>query len=93
MASAIASDVGQGWIAALNALNLGQVIPQLTGAWDAFLDGVNKAIAELSTQDLVLVGAMLVLPVLALLAGLTLTVLLAVFGQRAWPPESGHVGG
>ncbi|WP_438802132.1 IS3 family transposase [Corynebacterium accolens] len=61
MASAIASDVGQGWIAALNALNLGQVIPQLTGAWDAFLDGVNKAIAELSTQDLVLVGAMLVL--------------------------------
>lgn len=81
LASAIASDVVQGWIAALNALNLGQVIPQLTGAWDAFLDGVNKAIAELSTQDLVLVGVMLVLPVLALLAGLTLTVLLAVFGQ------------
>ncbi|WP_284785327.1 hypothetical protein [Corynebacterium rhinophilum] len=81
LASAIAGDVVQGWIAALNALNLGQVIPQLTGAWDAFLDGVNKAIAELSTQDLVLVGVMLVLPVLALLAGLTLTVLLAVFGQ------------
>ena len=81
LASAIASDVGQGWIAALNALNLGQVIPQLTGAWDAFLDGVNKAIAELSTQDLVLVGAMLALPVMALAAGAALTLVLLVFGK------------
>lgn len=81
LASAVANDIGQGWIAALNALNLGQMIPQLTGAWDAFLDGVNKAIAELSTQDLILVGVMLAVPVMALLAGFALTVVLAVFGQ------------
>lgn len=81
LASAVANDIGQGWIAALNALNLGQVIPQLTGAWDAFLDGANKAIAELSTQDLILVGVMLAVPVMALLAGFALTVVLAVFGQ------------
>ena len=81
LASAVANDIGQGCIAALNALNLGQVIPQLTGAWDAFLDGVNKAIAELSTQDLILVGVMLAVPVMALLAGFALTVVLAVFGQ------------
>lgn len=81
LVTAVASDIGQGWIAALNALNLGQVIPQLTGAWDAFLDGVNKAISELSTQDLILVGAMLALPVMALAAGAALTLVLLVFGK------------
>ncbi|MEK0086306.1 hypothetical protein [Corynebacterium sp. KPL4072] len=81
LVTAVASDIGQGWIAALNALNLGQVLPQLTGAWDAFLDGVDKAIAELSTQDLILVGAMLALPVMALAAGVALTLVLLVFGK------------
>ena len=81
LVTAVASDIGQGWIAALNALNLGQVLPQLTGAWDAFLDGVNKAIAQLSTQDLILVGAMLALPVMALAAGVALTLVLLVFGK------------
>jgi len=81
LVTAVASDIGQGWIGALNALNLGQVLPQLTGAWDAFLDGVNKAIAQLSTQDLILVGAMLALPVMALAAGVALTLVLLVFGK------------
>ncbi|MDU7504340.1 MAG: hypothetical protein E7K68_08415, partial [Corynebacterium kroppenstedtii] len=51
LSAALAGDFTRGSVAALDALNLAQVWPQLTAAWDQFLQGANAALSELTAQD------------------------------------------
>lgn len=81
LSAALTGDITRGMVAALDALNLGQVWPQLTAAWDQFLQGANAALSELTAQDWMLASIMLLGPLITLAAGFALTMVLFVFGQ------------
>lgn len=81
LSAALAGDFARGSVAAVDALNLGQVWPQLTAAWDQFLQGANAALSELTAQDWLLASIMLLGPLIALAAGFALTIALFAFGQ------------
>ena len=81
LSAALAGDFTRGSVAALDALNLAQVWPQLTAAWDQFLQGANAALSELTAQDWLLASIMLLGPLITLAAGFALTIALFVFGQ------------
>lgn len=81
LSAALAGDFARGSVAAVDALNLGQVWPQLTAAWDQFLQGANAALSELTAQDWLLASIMLLGPLITLAAGFALTIALFAFGQ------------
>lgn len=78
--AAVSEDFIRGAVAALDALNLGDILPQLTAAWDQFLKGAQTAIAHLTVQDWVLIGAIVVIPAAVMMGGAALTLLLMMLG-------------